>query len=140
MEAQATIQRGAASARADLKEPVAQGEATEAATKQAKEEEPTPHEAEAHELDGAKAPTVAEATKGEAKAPRTSKAEAMEAGAPRTIGAEVAEARAPGTTEVGVVEADVSTAKPTAQEAEMEAGQASMPPLVQGSPPSQESA
>jgi len=33
VDAQAALQRGAASARADLEEPVAQGEATEAAAK-----------------------------------------------------------------------------------------------------------
>ena len=78
VEAQAAIQHGAASARADLKEPVAPEEATEAATKQAGEEAPTPHEAEARELDEAKAPSVAEATEGEVEAPRTSKAEVAE--------------------------------------------------------------
>ena len=45
VEAQAAIQRSAASAKADPKEPVTQGEATEAATKQAGEEAPTPREA-----------------------------------------------------------------------------------------------
>ncbi|XP_066361355.1 uncharacterized protein [Miscanthus floridulus] len=114
MEAQAAIQHGAASARADPKKPVAQGEATEVATKQAEEEEPTLYEAKARESDGAKAPSVAEATKGEAEAPRTSEAKATEARAPRTTEAIVAEAGAPGTTEAGVAEADVSTVKPAA--------------------------
>ena len=82
-EAQAAIQRGAASVRADLKEPVAQGEATRAATEQAEEEEPTPREAEAYELDEAEVPSVAEATKAEAEALRTSEAEAM---GPRPLG------------------------------------------------------
>ncbi|XP_066308438.1 uncharacterized protein [Miscanthus floridulus] len=141
VEAQAAIQRGAASARADLKEPVVQGEAIEVATKQAEEkEEPTPREAEARESDGAKAPLVTEATEGEAEAPWTSKAEATEAEAPRTTEAEVAEAGAPGTTEAEAVEASVSAAKLVAQEAETEVGQASIPPLVQGPPPLQESA
>ena len=81
VEAQAAMQRGASSVRADPKEPVAQGEATEVATKQAEEEEPTPYEAEAHELDEAEAPSVAEATEAEAEALRTSEAEATEAGA-----------------------------------------------------------
>jgi len=93
-----------------------------------------PHEAEARESDGAEAPSVAEATEGEAKAPQTS-----EAGAPRTTEAEVAEAGAPKTTEARVVEAGVSTANPAAQEAEIEVGQASTPPSVQGPPPSRES-
>ena len=69
VEAQAAIQYGVASTRADLKESVAQGEATGAATERAGEEMPTPHEAEACESDGAEAPLVAEATKGETKAP-----------------------------------------------------------------------
>ncbi|XP_066323208.1 basal body protein 10-like [Miscanthus floridulus] len=47
VEAQAAIQHGAALLRANLKESVAQGEATEAAMEQAEGEEPTPHEAEA---------------------------------------------------------------------------------------------
>ncbi|XP_066320771.1 fruit protein pKIWI501-like [Miscanthus floridulus] len=92
VEAQAAIQHGVVSARANPKEPVAQGEATEAATKQAGEEAPMPHEAEARELDEAEAPSVAEATEGEAEAPRTSEAEAAEAGASRPSEAEVAEA------------------------------------------------
>ncbi|XP_066374525.1 fruit protein pKIWI501-like [Miscanthus floridulus] len=92
VEVQAAIERGAASARADPKEPVAQGEATEAATKQAGEEAPMPHEAEARASDETEAPPVTEATEGEAEAPRTSEAKAMEAEAPRTIEAEVAEA------------------------------------------------
>ena len=84
MEAQAAIQHGMASARANLKEPDAQGEATEAAMKQAGEEAPMPHEAEALEPDEAEAPLVAKATEGEAKA------EAMEARGPRTTEAKVA--------------------------------------------------
>ena len=117
VEAQAAIQRGVASARADPKEPVALGEATEVATKQAGEEVPTPCEAEALELGEVEAPLIAEATEGEAEAPRTSEAKAMEAGAPRTTEAEVAEA-------------GVGTAKLVAQDIETEAGQASVPPLV----------
>ncbi|XP_066354257.1 uncharacterized protein [Miscanthus floridulus] len=123
----AAIQRGTASARADPKEPVAQEEATEAATKQAGEEAPKPHEAEARESDEAEAPSVAEATEGEVEAPRTSKAT-------------VVDARAPGTTEAEVAEAGLGAAKPVAQDAEMKAGQASVPPLVQDPPSSQESA
>ena len=83
VEAQAAIQRGAASARADPKEPVAQGEATEAATEQAEKEEPMPREAEAHESDGAEAPSVAEATEVEVEALRTSEAKATGAKALR---------------------------------------------------------
>ncbi|XP_066333209.1 uncharacterized protein [Miscanthus floridulus] len=126
VEAQATIQRGMASARANPKELVTQGEATRAATEQA-EEEPTPREAEAHGSDKAEAPSVAEATKTKVEAPKTSEAEATEveasrtteaevakARAPRTTEAEVAEAGAPGTTEAGVAEAGMGTAKPAA--------------------------
>ncbi|XP_066323615.1 uncharacterized protein [Miscanthus floridulus] len=147
------MQRGAVSARADSKEPVAQGEATEVATKQAGEETPMPHEAGALESGEAKVPSIAEATEGKAEAPRTSEAEVAEvrasraskakvadAGAPRTIEAEVVEARAPRTTEAEVAEAGLGTAEPAAQDAEMEVGQASIAPLVQDPPPSQESA
>ncbi|XP_066354650.1 uncharacterized protein [Miscanthus floridulus] len=95
-EAQAAIQRGTASTKVDPKEPVAQGEATEAATKQAGEEAPTPYEAEALELGEAEAPSIAEATEGEARAPRTSEAE-------------VAEARAPGATEAKATEGALHT-------------------------------
>ena len=109
VDAQAALQRGAASARADPKEPVAQGEATEAATKQAGEE-----------------------------APRTSEAEVAEARASRASEFEVANAGAPRTTKAEVVEAGV--AEPAAQDAEMDAGQASVPPPVQDLPLSQESA
>ncbi|XP_066333714.1 uncharacterized protein [Miscanthus floridulus] len=118
VETQATIQCGAASSRADPKEPVTQGKATEAATKQAGEEAPTPHEAKAHESNEVEAPSVAEATEGEAEAPRTSEtevaeartsraseAEVVDARAPRATEAKAAEAGAPGTTEAEVAEA-----------------------------------
>ncbi|XP_066324438.1 uncharacterized protein [Miscanthus floridulus] len=104
VEAQAAIQHGAASARADLKEPVAQGEVAEAALTQAGEEAPMPCEAEAHESDGAEAPSVVEATKAEAEAAKTSEAEAMEVRAFGTTEVGVAEAGAPRTTEAEVVE------------------------------------
>ncbi|XP_066361241.1 uncharacterized protein [Miscanthus floridulus] len=122
--------------RANPKEPVTQGEANEAATKQAGEEVPTPHEAEALELGEAEVPLVAEATEGEAKAPRTFEAEVVEAGAsraskaevvdveaPRTIEAEVVEAGAPETMEAEVAEAGLGAAKPAAQDTETEAKQ-----------------
>ncbi|XP_066311125.1 uncharacterized protein [Miscanthus floridulus] len=118
VEAQAAIEHGAALARADLKEPVAQGEATKAAPKQVGAEAPTLREAKARVSDEAEAPQVAEATEGEDEAPRASEAEAMEAGAPRTTEAEVAE--------VGV-----GAVKPVAQDMETEVGQVSVPPLVQ---------
>jgi len=153
VEAQAAIQRGTASARADPKEPVALEEATEAATKQAGEEAPTPREAEAHESDEAEAPSVAEATEGEVEAPRTSEAEVAEAGAsraskakvadveaPRITEVEVAEAGAPRSTEAEVGEAGLGAAEPMAQDVEMDVRQASVPPPVQDLPPSQESA
>ncbi|XP_066365417.1 uncharacterized protein [Miscanthus floridulus] len=101
----ATMQRGVASARADPKELVAQGEAIEVATKQVREEAPTPCEAGALESGEAEAPSIAEATKGEAEAPRTSEAEVAKAGASRASEAEVADAGAPRTTEVEVAEA-----------------------------------
>ncbi|XP_066316508.1 uncharacterized protein [Miscanthus floridulus] len=108
------MQHGAALARADLKTPVAQGEASEAATKQAREEAPTPREARALKLGEAKAPSIAEATEGEAKAPRTSKAEVVEAGASRASKAEVADAGAPRTTEAEVAEAGLGAVEPAA--------------------------
>ena len=67
VEAQAAIQRGVASMRANPKEPVAPEEATKVATKQAGEEAPTPCEAEARESSEAKAPTIVEATECEAE-------------------------------------------------------------------------
>ncbi|XP_066322861.1 uncharacterized protein [Miscanthus floridulus] len=135
VEAQATIQRGAVSVRADLKEPVAQGEATETATEQAEEEEePTPHEAKAHESDGVEAPSIAEATEAEAEALRTSEAEVVEAEALRTSEAKAMEARVSRTTKAEVAEAGVGAIEPAAQEAKTEAGQASVPPPVQDPP------
>ncbi|XP_066347807.1 uncharacterized protein [Miscanthus floridulus] len=140
MEAQATIQRGTALAKAALKEPDAQGEATEAATQRAGDEAPMSLEAEAHKLDRAEAPLVAKATEGEAKVPKTSEAEVTEVGASRTTEAELAEAGALETTEAEVGEADVGAVELVAQEAETEVGQASVPPPVQDPPPLQESA
>ena len=75
MEAQTAVQHGAASAGADLEEPVAQGEAPEAATERAGEEVPRTSKAEVAE---ARAPEV----------------EVPSAGAPGTIEAEVVEASA----------------------------------------------
>ncbi|XP_066341314.1 uncharacterized protein [Miscanthus floridulus] len=140
VEAQSAIQRGTALARADPKEPVAQGEAAKVAPTQVGEGAPMPHEAEAHESYGAEAPSVTEATEGETEAPRVPEAEVKEAGAPRSTEAKAAETGAPGTTEAGVEEAGVSAAKPTAQEAEMKAAEASVPPPMQGPPPLWESA
>ncbi|XP_066323816.1 uncharacterized protein [Miscanthus floridulus] len=108
--------------------------------RQVGEEEPMPHGAKACKSDGAEAPSVAEATEGEAEAPRTSEAEAMETGAPRTTKAKAAGTEAHETTEAGVVGVGMSAAKPAAFEVETEAGQASIPPPAQGPPPLQESA
>ena len=107
VEAQAAVQRGATSAGADLEGPVAQEEAPGAATEQMEEEGLTPRVVEAHESDGAGAPSVAEAG---------SKAEA------------------PGIPEAEMVE--VSAAGPVARVSEMEVGQPLVPPLAQGLPPS----
>ncbi|XP_066363792.1 uncharacterized protein [Miscanthus floridulus] len=153
-EAQATIQRGTASTRADPKEPAAQGRDAEATPTQTGEGVLPPHEGEAHESDGAgvplvaEAPGVSEAEATEAGAPKTAETAAagvgvsatteatmVEAGALETIEAMTAEARAP-----KITEADVMVARPSAQEAEMKAVEALVAPLVQGPPLLQESA
>ena len=114
-EAQAAIQCGAASARADPKEPAAQGGATEATPTQTGVGVLPPREGEAHESDGvgvplvAEAPSVSEAEATEAGAPRTAEAAAAGAGAPRTTEATMAEAGA-----LGATEADVIAVKPSA--------------------------
>ncbi|XP_066318920.1 uncharacterized protein [Miscanthus floridulus] len=120
--------------------------------KQVREEAPMPCEAEALEPGEAEAPSIAEATEGEVEASKTSEAKVVEAmasraseaevadvRAPRTTKTEVAEARGPETTEAEVAEASLGMVEPAAQDAEMEAGQALVPPLVQDLPPSQES-
>ncbi|XP_066320104.1 uncharacterized protein [Miscanthus floridulus] len=145
-EAQAAIQRGAASARADPKEPATQGGAAEATPTQIGKGVLLPHEGEAHESDGAgvplvaEAPGVSEAEATEAGAPKTAETTAVgvgvsttteatmvEAGAPETIEAMTAEAGAP-----EIIEANVMVARPSAQEAEMKAAEALVAPLVQG--------
>ncbi|XP_066324087.1 uncharacterized protein [Miscanthus floridulus] len=118
--------------------------------KQAGEEAPTPREARALESGETEAPSIAEATEGKVEAPMTSEVEVAEAGAskakvvdaraPRTTEAEVAEAGTLETTEAEVAEAGLGAAEPTAQDAEMEARQALVPPPVQDPPPSQVSA
>ncbi|XP_066347825.1 uncharacterized protein [Miscanthus floridulus] len=145
-EAQAAIQRGAASARADPKEPATQGGATEATPTRTGEGVPPPHEGEARESDGAKVPSVAEAT--EVEAPRVSEAKATEAEAPETIEAAAAGVGVSATieatmAEVGALEtteADMIVARPSAQEVEMKAAEPSVAPLVQGPPSLRESA
>jgi hypothetical protein len=98
--------------------------------KPAGEEVPTPCEAGALEPGEAKAPSITEATKGEAEAPRTSEAEVADTRAPRTTEAEVAKAGAPETTEAEAAEAGLGVVELAAQDAEIEVGQASVPPLV----------
>ncbi|XP_066347736.1 uncharacterized protein [Miscanthus floridulus] len=132
------MRRGAASARANLKGPVAQGEATKAAMKQAGEEAPMPREARALESGKAEAPSIAEATESEAEAPRTSEAEVVEAGASRDSEAKVVDTGAPRTTEAEVAEAGLGAEESVAQDAKTDVGQASVPPSVQDPPPSQE--
>ncbi|XP_066320616.1 uncharacterized protein [Miscanthus floridulus] len=138
-EVQATIQRGAASTRVDPKEPVAQGGVAEAAPARS---------------DGAIVPFVAEA-------PRASRAEAKEAPTPMTaetavsvIGvsasaeATMTEAEAPKTAEAVIAEAGapkvtvaiVMAVRPSVQEVEMQAAEASAVPLAQGPPFLRESA
>ncbi|XP_066333882.1 uncharacterized protein [Miscanthus floridulus] len=106
-------------------------------------------EAEARESDGAKAPSLAKDTEGEAEASRSSEAEVVEAGAsaaevadvgaPKTIEAKAVEAKAPETTDAEVAEASLGMVEPTAQDAETRVGQGLVLPLVQYPLPSQES-
>ena len=134
-EAQAAIQRGAASARVDPKEPAAQGGAAKATPTQTREGVLPPREGEAHESDGAGVPLVAEA-------PGVSEAEATEDRAPKTAETAVAAVSVSASSEAmvaktGVLEATnaaVMVARPSAQEAEMKAAEALVAPLVQGPP------
>ena len=126
-EAQAAIQRGMASARADPKEPATQGGAAEATSTQTREGVLPPREGEAHESDGvgvplvAEAPGVSEAEAMGARAPNTAEtavatigvsasteATMAEAGAPETVEAIIAEARAPEITKAVVIMAGPS--------------------------------
>ena len=61
-EAQAALQRGTASARADPKGPATQGGPAEAALTQEGEGAPPPHGGEARGLDAAEVPLAAETT------------------------------------------------------------------------------
>ncbi|XP_066374751.1 uncharacterized protein [Miscanthus floridulus] len=150
-EAQAALQCGAASARADPKEPATQGGDARAAPTQVGEGAPPPHDGEAHGSDGAEVPLPAEATgievlvvsqarAMEAMAPRTIEVAAAGVGAPATAEATVVEARAPETTvammaEAGAprtTEANMIMARLLAQEVETKATEASVAPLVQG--------
>ena len=153
-EAQAAIQRGVASARVNPKGPAAQGGVAEAAPTQMREGVFLPRGGEAHESDGAvvpfvaEAPGVSEAEATEATAPTTAEtavaaigvsasteATMAEAGAPETAEAVIAEAGAP-----EVTTAVVMAARPSVQEAEMSAAEASAVPLAQGPPLLRESA
>ncbi|XP_066351239.1 uncharacterized protein [Miscanthus floridulus] len=146
-EAQAALQCGAASVRADPKEPATQGGAVEAAPTQAGEGAPLPRDGEAYGSDGAKVPLAAEAIGIEVPRVSHAMAEAAETGVPRTIEAATAGAGAPVTTEAtmaeagapGTTEADMIVARPSAQAVEMKAVEASVAPLVQGPPSSWES-
>ncbi|XP_066334355.1 uncharacterized protein [Miscanthus floridulus] len=137
-EAQAALQRGAASARVDPKEPATQEEAAEATLTQTREGVLPPREGKAHESDGTGVPLVAEAT--EVEVPRVSEAEATEAGAPKAAEAVAAGVDVSATTEAmmaedeapEITEADMTAVKPSAQEVEMTAAEALVVPLVQG--------
>ena len=141
VEAQAAIQRGAASARVDPKEPATQGGAAEAAPTQTREGVPPPREGEAHESDGAGVPLVAEAPgvfgseATEARASKTAKTAVAAVGVSASSEATMAEAGAPETTK-----AVVMAARPFAQEAAVKAVEALVAPLLQGLPLLRESA
>jgi len=140
-EAQAAIQRGAASVRVDPKEPPAQGGAAEAAPTQTREGVPPPREGEAHESDGAGVPLVAEAPRvfrveaTEARASMTAETAVAAVGVSASSEAAMAGAGAPETTK-----AIVMAARPSVQEAEMKAAEALVAPLLQGPPLLRESA
>ncbi|XP_066323938.1 uncharacterized protein [Miscanthus floridulus] len=127
-EAQAALHHGAASARADPKEPATQGGAIEAALTQEGEAAPPPRDSEARGSDAAEVllatettrtevPRVSQARATETTVPETIEADAAgvgalataeatmaEAGAPETTEATMAKAGAPGTTEATMVE------------------------------------
>ncbi|XP_066384739.1 uncharacterized protein [Miscanthus floridulus] len=140
-EAQAAIHCGTASARVDLKEPATQGGAAEVAPTPTTEGSLPSYGGEAHELDGAGVPLVAEA-------PGVSKAEAMEDRAPKATETTVAAAGVSASSEAMMVEAGapkitkavVVVVGPSVQEAEMKAAEASVAPLAQGLPLLRESA
>ncbi|XP_066323700.1 uncharacterized protein [Miscanthus floridulus] len=102
-EAQAAIQRGVASVRADPKEPATQGGAAEVTSTQTGEGALPPREGRARESDGAKVPLVTEAT--EVEAPEVSEAEVTEAGVPKTTEAAAAGVGVSATTEATMAEA-----------------------------------
>ncbi|XP_066316507.1 uncharacterized protein [Miscanthus floridulus] len=128
-EAQATLHRGTASARANPKVPATHGGAAEVTLTQEGEAAPLPHDGEAHGLDAAEVPLAAEtigtevpgvlqagATESAALgtieaaaagtgALATTEATMAEARAPEAPEATMAEAGAPGTTEATIAEA-----------------------------------
>ena len=119
-EAQAAIQRGAASVRVDPKEPAAQGGVAEAAPTQSDgavvpfvAEAPGASEAGAME---ATAPSTAETTVAAVGISASAEATMAEVGAPETAEAVIAEARAP-----KVTKAVVMAVRPSVQEAEASA-------------------
>ncbi|XP_066365288.1 uncharacterized protein [Miscanthus floridulus] len=125
-EAQATIQRGAASARVDPKELAAQGGVAEAAPTRS-DGAIVPFVAEALGASGAEAteapaPMTAETVVSTVGVSVSAEATTTEAGAPETAEAVIAEAGAP-----KVTTAVVMAARPSVQEAE-----ASAEPLAQG--------
>ncbi|XP_066396480.1 uncharacterized protein [Miscanthus floridulus] len=139
VEAQAAIQRGAASTRVDPKEPAAQGGVAEVAPTRSNgaivpfiAEAPGASEAEAME---APAPTTAETAVSAIGVSASAEATMAEARAPKTAEAMIAEARAP-----EVTMAIVMAARPSVQVAEMQAAEASAVPLAQGPPLLRESA
>jgi len=114
VEAQAALQRGAASARADPKELATQGGAAEAALTEEGEAAPLPRDGEARGSDAAEVPLAVETTGTEVPgvlqagametaAPGTIEAAAAGTGALATAEATMAEAGAPGTTEADVI-------------------------------------
>ncbi|XP_066344126.1 uncharacterized protein [Miscanthus floridulus] len=132
-EAQAAIQRGAASARVDPKEPAAQGRVAKVAPTRS-DGAIVPFVAEAPGASGAEAmeapvPMTAEAAVSAVGASASTEATMTEVGAPETAEAVIAEAGAP-----EVTTAVVMVARPSAQEAEMQAAEASAVPLAQGLP------
>ncbi|XP_066360874.1 polyprotein of EF-Ts, chloroplastic-like [Miscanthus floridulus] len=88
------------------------------------------------EVAGAEAAGASEAMVADARAPQTTEVEVVEVGAPGATEAKAAEVVALGATEASAAEAVVGAVEPAAQGVEMEAGQASMPLLVQDPPSS----
>ncbi|XP_066316656.1 uncharacterized protein [Miscanthus floridulus] len=148
VEAQAAIQCGAASVRVNPKGPAAQGGVAEVVPTQMREGALPPHGGEAHKSDGAgmplvvEAPEVSEAEATEATAPMTAETAVAVVGVSTSAEATMAEAEAPETVEATIAEAGapkitkavMMAARPSVQEAEMQAAKALVAPLVQGPP------